>query len=80
MCKLEAETEIGYFFPIRQQQKIIIKEERVEFARTENTHTKSTFNISREDPRRPAWAVVQRVLWPIVVREIGRFEFAFVIR
>jgi len=63
MCKLEAETEIGYFFfPIRQQQKIIIKEERVEFARTENTHTKSTFNISREDPRRPAWAVVQRVL------------------
>jgi len=80
MCKLEAETEIGWFFSIQQQQKIIIKEERVEFARTENTHTKSTFNISREDPRRPAWAVVQRVLWRIVVREIGRFEFAFVIR
>jgi hypothetical protein len=50
------------FFSIRQQQKIIIKEDRVEFARTENTHTKSTFNISREDPRMPAWAVVQRVL------------------
>lgn len=79
MCKLELETKTG-FFSIRQQQKIIIKEDRVEFARTENTHTKSTFNISREDPRMPAWAVVQRVLWRIVVREIGRFEFAFVIR